>query len=161
MRHLLTAVVALALTCSAAGQDFGKIISLDDGDSGVLLVGKDSVRFRLLDIDTPEKRGGQAFWKASKKYLSNLTEGHTLRIEGGGTDRYHRRLVMLYLPDALGGHCINMEMVRTGHAWWNWPFSRDINYRWAEDSARALRRGIWKDPKAIPPWEWRRGKRNK
>jgi endonuclease YncB( thermonuclease family) len=29
-------------------------------------------------------------------------------------------------------------------------------YSFAEDEARARHIGLWKDPKAMPPWEWRR-----
>ena len=31
-------------------------------------------------------------------------------------------------------------------------------YRDEEDAAKAARRGLWKDPKAIPPWAWRKGR---
>ncbi|MCA1851697.1 MAG: thermonuclease family protein [Beggiatoa sp.] len=31
-----------------------------------------------------------------------------------------------------------------------------VAYARAEETARAERRGLWRDPKPVPPWEFRR-----
>ena len=55
---------------------------------------------------------------------------------------------------------MNIEMVKSGYAWWYKkyaPFSDEL--REAEQRARAEGLGLWADPNAIPPWEWRQANR--
>jgi len=58
-----------------------------------------------------------------------------------------------------------LEQVRAGLAWHN-KHDQDeqtqtdrLIYARAEEEARGDERGLWADPKPIPPWEWRSGKR--
>jgi endonuclease YncB( thermonuclease family) len=39
------------------------------------------------------------------------------------------------------------------------PTQERLVYRDEEEAAKAARRGLWKDPKAMPPWEWRKTER--
>jgi endonuclease YncB( thermonuclease family) len=55
------------------------------------------------------------------------------------------------------GRNLNREIVRAGLAW---RFERyahhDTVLRDLEREARGARRGLWADPQAVPPWEWRK-----
>ena len=59
---------------------------------------------------------------------------------------------------------VGLEQTRTGLAWWYREYAHEqarrerLVYRDEEDAAKAARRGLWKDPKAIPPWAWRKGR---
>lgn len=71
-------------------------------------------------------------------------------------DRYGRLVADVILPD---GRVLNHELVRAGFAWWFRRYSTDTTLRDLEAEARADKRGLWADPKPVPPWEWRAAKR--
>ncbi len=48
-------------------------------------------------------------------------------------------------------------MLATRMAWHYRHFSSNKALQAAEDAARAAKQGLWSDPKAVPPWEWRKG----
>lgn len=59
---------------------------------------------------------------------------------------------------------VNREMVAAGMAWvypqyCNAPECED--WRAAEAEAQTGKVGLWVQPNAVPPWEWRRSKRPK
>jgi micrococcal nuclease len=57
------------------------------------------------------------------------------------------------LPD---GRNLNHEIVRAGFAWWFQRYAlTDTELKKLEAEAREARRGLWADPKPVPPWEWR------
>jgi hypothetical protein len=42
---------------------------------------------------------------------------------------------------------------------WYWEYApADSGLAGAEGEARAAKRGLWSQPDAVPPWDWRRGK---
>lgn len=73
------------------------------------------------------------------------------------TDRYGRLVGEVLLPD---GRNLNHELVRAGMAWWYRRYAQeDTTLAQLEAEARAARRGLWRDPHPVPPWEWRRTQR--
>ena len=69
-------------------------------------------------------------------------------------DRYKRTVAEIILPD---GRNLNQELVRAGLAWWYQQYARrELILRDLEQEARAARRGLWKDPQPVPPWDWRK-----
>jgi endonuclease YncB( thermonuclease family) len=52
-----------------------------------------------------------------------------------------------------------MEMVREGFAWRYVQYDRAGEFTAAEADAREHKRGLWADPHPVPPWEFRRAKR--
>lgn len=128
-----------------------KVVGVHDGDSiTVLREGNVQVKIRLEGIDAPELK--QPFGAASKKLLSDLVFGKSVEIEEKGKDRYKRTLANVYIADAL----VNRSMVEQGLAWHFVKYSKDTSLRDAEHKARSQKVGIWADPHAIPPWDWRR-----
>ena len=69
-------------------------------------------------------------------------------------DRYGRTVGEVLLPD---GRSLNRELVRAEFAWWYRRYAPDDEtLDQLEHEARGTQRGLWADPHAVPPWEWRR-----
>lgn len=165
---VVVALVALALQglpSYAADYRFelhGKVIYIDDGDTVVLLDdGKKRHRIRLTDIDAPEtpkeKQGkaGQPFSNASSRNLASLAKGRNVKALCYEVDDFERPVCRLMVGD----RDLNLEQVRAGLAWANASnprYVRDARVFQYEKEARQAKRGLWADPKPIPPWVWRK-----
>lgn len=131
-----------------------KVVGIKDGDTYSILYHKKEHSIRLEHIDCPE--GGQPFGKNAKRYASTICFDSTVLVKlTGKKDRFGRLIGELYLDDK----CINKEMVRAGFAWHFIKYSKDYSYSELEEQARKAKLGLWTDPNAIPPWEWRKKKR--
>lgn len=53
---------------------------------------------------------------------------------------------------------VNLELVKQGLAWHFKKYSHNPVYAKLELEARKNKVGLWQDPKAIPPWLWRKPK---
>jgi hypothetical protein len=53
------------------------------------------------------------------------------------------------------GQDVNAGMIAAGMAWHYTRYSKAADLAAAERDARAARHGLWGDPEAVPPWEWR------
>ena len=134
-----------------------KVVGVADGDSiTVLAPGNQQVKIRLHGIDCPES--GQAFGKRAKQFTSNQCFGKTITYRKVDIDRYGRTVATVYLDD---GRELNLEIIRAGYAWHYRRYSDRQDYAEAEEQARAEKLGLWSDPHAKPPWEWRRDRRRK
>ena len=134
----------------------GKVIGITDGDTLTVLKDNKQYKIRLAEIDTPEK--DQPYGNKAKQALSDFVFGKSVRIEVETTDRYGRTVGKVYLGDM----DINAELVRNGYAWVYRRYAKDKILYDLETEARENQLGLWALPEAqrIPPWEWRRGKRN-
>ena len=134
----------------------GKVISIADGDTITVLRDKEQVRIRLYGIDTPEL--GQAFGTKAKQLTSGMVFGEVVEVEPIDTDRYGRTVALVSVFKRL----VNEELVNAGYAWVYTRYcTQPLCERWKllESEAREAKRGLWSDPHAIPPWEFRRQKR--
>ena len=155
MIRLLTAFCLLfATTGGVAGEITGKVIAVADGDTITVLIGHREIKVRLTEIDAPEKK--QAFWSRSKQSLSDLCFGKTATLAEHGKDRYGRTLARV----TCAGTDANAVQVRRGMAWVYDRYVTDHSLYSVQADAKAARRGLWKDDQPVPPWEWRRIKRN-
>ena len=148
-RLFLLAAVAAALFA----QDFtGNVVSITDGDTIRVMHNGVSERIRLWGIDCPESK--QAFGTRAKQFTGDLAFGQTVTVKVRDIDRYKRTVAEIILPD---GRNLNREIVRAGFAWWYVTYARrETILRDLQNEARAAKRGLWADPKPVPPWEWRR-----
>lgn len=128
---------------------YGSIVSVQDGDTLTALVDRKPTKVRLLDIDAPESK--QAFGSRSKQSLSELCQGKAAVIITSSKDRYGRPLANVWC----GGLHVNPEQVRRGMAWVYDQYVKDRSLYQLQDEARSVKRGLWADPKSIPPWDWR------
>jgi len=152
-RSFFALIVLCSLSCVPAEQQ-GKVVKVVDGDTFDLLEVNKTTRIRLFGIDSPER--GQAFNKRAKAFTDSLVAGKQIRVVVRDTDRYGRTVGDAYLTD--GTH-VNAEIVRAGFAWQFRQYSTDPEIGRLEQAARENRRGLWEDEHAIPPWEFRKGKR--
>lgn len=153
--RVVAALVALIITTAAGATDTiqCEVVGVADGDTLTCLTAeRKQIKVRLAQIDAPES--GQPYGQASKKALSDLVFRKQITLEPETTDRYGRTVATV----RRGDQDINLEMIRRGMAWVYPRYARDPDYFQAHDAAKAARRGLWDDPKAISPEEWRRGK---
>jgi len=78
-----------------------------------------------------------------------------VRIETHGQDKYGRTLGEVFD----GAESINRRLVRDGMAWHYVKYSTSKELADAEKSARQSKAGLWADPAAVPPWEYRAKKK--
>ncbi len=148
------ALAAFSLAAPAAELE-GRVVRVADGDTLTVLVHNRMLRVRLVEIDAPEKR--QAFGTRSGQSLAELCMNKPARIVTKGVDRYDRVLGRVYCA----GVDANAEQVRRGMAWVYDRYVTDAGLYAQQDSARAAQRGLWADPRPVPPWAWRAAKRRR
>jgi endonuclease YncB( thermonuclease family) len=127
----------------------GKVLRIIDGDTFVFQAEEGSLKVRMDGIDAPEK--DQEFGLEAKEFLNAyLYKKGTLQNKG--VDRYGRTLGVLFVD----GVNVNLVMVQKGFAWHYKKYSDDVALADAENRARRLKVGLWKDEGALAPWEWRK-----
>ena len=130
-----------------------KVIGIADGDTVTVLQGTTQIKIRLYGIDCPERK--QAFGSKAKQFTSDLVFGQTVRVEPCTKDRYGRTVAWVYFDSK----CLNEELLKAGFAWHFKKYSSDEKLSDFEIEARQKRAGLWSDPNAVAPWEYRRLKR--
>jgi endonuclease YncB( thermonuclease family) len=138
----------------------GKVVRVSDGDTVNLLVENKQERIRLASIDAPEtahgsSQPGQPFGEASRKKLAEYVAGKTLTVVCFEKDHYDRHICDI----PVNGTTANRLQVEQGYAWANQQakgkFLRDKTLVDLEKSARQKKLGLWAEPGAIAPWQWR------
>ena len=134
----------------------GLVIKVADGDTiTVLDANKQQHKIRLNWIDAPESK--QAFGQVSKKYLDEMVYKKNVTIEYEKKDMYGRILGFIKID----GKNVNLEMVKAGMAWHYEHFAKNAtDYAEAQKQAKLEKKGLWKDPNPIPPWDFRKNAKN-
>jgi endonuclease YncB( thermonuclease family) len=157
---LLAAALAFGPARAGEWTLSGRVVALKDGDSFVVLDGKTQHPIRIAGIDAPEH--GQPYGNASKRNLSRHIFNRNVAARCYKRDRFGRNVCRVFVDR---GQDVGLEQVRAGLAWWLRDHAIEQTpeeqggYQGAEDAARVTRRGLWKDAKPVPPWEWRAVKR--
>lgn len=155
---LITVVISLVLSVLVKADELsGRVVAVADGDTITLLTpDKRQIRVRLAQIDAPEK--AQPYGQKSKQALSDLVFGQTISVRVETTDRYGRTVGTVFYE----GKDVNLDLVRSGHAWVYRQYANDREYYSAEERARTMQIGLWalQNDQRVPPWEWRKSKRN-
>lgn len=150
-----------------AGQAFtgtvaGQVVGVTDGDTITVLDDQRTQhKIRLAGIDAPEK--AQAFGQRSKEHLSSLVFGKQVTVEAAKQDRYRRTVGKVIID----GRDANLSMVVDGFAWHYKKYEGEqspsdrLLYADAEREARLERRGLWVEPVALAPWNWRKMKKQR
>lgn len=151
--------LAMGLSGAAAAQvQHCKITSVHDGDSiRVRCPGqKKTIAVRLDQIDAPEIT--QAHGIASRDYLRRFCPvGQAVAIDVAGLDRYRRTLAQV----RCNGVNANAAMVKSGNAWVYEHYTDDVSLRRDQAKAKAERRGLWENRKAMPPWDFRKAQKSR
>src|SRR5215831_10594859 len=140
----------------AFATDFsGPVISVLDGDTIEVLHNTRAERVRLNGIDCPEK--GQPYGKKAKQAASALVFGKQVTLKTYGLDKYGRTIADVLLPD---GTNVNHELVKQGWCWWYRKYAPgDTVLEGLERDARDAKKGLWVDPHPVPPWVYRKARR--
>jgi len=135
----------------------GMVVKVTDGDTIRLLVGKNQLKVRLAEIDSPET--DQPWGKRSRQALAGKISGKRVRVRWENKDRYGRIIGTVFL----GERNINREMIGEGQAWVYRRYLQDKSLQLAEKKAKEAGSGLWSLPEGRrkAPWLWRKaaGKR--
>jgi len=145
-------IIFLALSQGALAETLsGTVVSVVDGDTLTIQdAGKRRHRVRLAEIDAPERQ--QAFYAQSGQSLYRLCFKKAAQVEWQAKDENQRYVGQV----TCAGVDANAEQVRRGMAWVSPKFTKPGSPLYElETHARLRGIGLWADPKARPPWEWR------
>jgi endonuclease YncB( thermonuclease family) len=168
LRIPLAAGLALALSFSASADFTGSVVGVADGDTiTVLDAARTRHKVRLAGIDAPER--GQPGGFRSKESLARLVRERGVRVEGEKQDRYGRIVAKVWVAPPDCPKCgttldAGFAQIAMGRAWWYRRHASEQSpedrgrYALAEQEAKATKAGLWRDPKPVPPWEWRKEK---
>ncbi len=138
-------------------QTKGKVIAVKDGDTVVvLLAGNIQETLRLAEVDCPES--SQAFGKNAKQFTSTQVFGKTIMFYSLGKDRYGRIVAGVFYD---GDKYLSREIVRAGFGWWYFKASKNTELQKLQDEAKEKKLGLWTDPHAVSPWDFRKQKTKK
>ena len=128
----------------------GKCVGVTDGDTIKVMHNGNAEKIRLYGIDCPEK--SQPFGKKAKRFASDIVFKKIVEIKPIKKDCYGRTIAWVHV----GNKCLNKELVKEGMAWHYKKYSNDADLARLEMQARVYKIGLWINPHAVPPWEWRR-----
>jgi endonuclease YncB( thermonuclease family) len=134
----------------------GEVVAVADGDTITVLSEGVQHKIRLLGIDAPEK--SQAFGNQSKQSLADMVFRKTVAVEYNKRDKYNRIVGKVLLED----NDLNIEQIKRGLAWHYKKYEKEQEladrsiYANEEYIASQDKRGLWAEPKHIPPWEFRK-----
>ncbi|MBT9548597.1 MAG: thermonuclease family protein [Candidatus Sericytochromatia bacterium] len=140
----------------AKGQTFsGRVVGVSDGDTITVLDIETNAQYkiRLNGVDSPESK--QPFGEKAKQFTSILVFSKLVAIAVADKDRYGRLVGNV----TIGQKNLSEELVKAGFAWHYTQYSKSQILAKMESEARAAKRGLWADPKPVPPWEFRKAKR--
>ena len=143
------------LFAAAADELKGKVVKVVDGDTLHINItgGKKKQRLRFQGIDAPETE--QQHGKKSARFLADLLLNKEVTIKTDPKrqyDQYDRMLGKVYI----NGKDVELIMLSEGMAWHYKYHNKEKLYAEAEQSARVAKKGLWKDPNPIQPYEFRK-----
>jgi micrococcal nuclease len=128
----------------------GKIIRVIDGDMLLFLTEDSTFTIHLYGIDAPEK--GQVFGERTINHLEAYLWVNA-KIQLKRDINREGISVLLFIK----GTNINKDLVKNGYAWYDRPHCIDAELARAEEHAREKKLGLWRNPKAVSPWDFRNG----
>lgn len=159
-RSLLLVATLLLANVSNADTLHGRVVGVADGDTVTVLDASNTqFKIRLMGIDAPEKK--QAFGNRSKEHLSSLVFNKQVTVDYSKKDKYGRTVGKIIVE----GVDANLEQIKAGMAWHYKKYQKEqsvddrLIYAHAEEQAREVKRGLWRDVDPTPPWDWRKEKK--
>lgn len=156
IRLALVLSTAAGVTQVEAKRLDGIFTSLQATEVLVMDYGSGTYDVRILGIDAPEP--GQPFAEEARAFVRDLAVGREGYLRFRARNAAGEMVSRVYV----GGHDIALELLRAGLAW-RLPsatykpraegLADDLTA--AEAEGRAAKRGIWSQPGAISPWEFR------
>lgn len=149
-------LLILPVSQTAAVEFTARVVSVIDGDDIVVRHNGLNEDVRPNGIDCPEE--GQAYGRRAKEFTTKLAYHKTVKVQTYGSDAFGRTIADVILPD---GRLLNHELVKAGLAWRFRRYAPE-NEELAklEKEARASKKELWRDPNPIPPWVFRKLRRD-
>ncbi len=133
-----------------------EVESVQDGDTlTVETQDHTRIKVRLAGVDAPETSTSlvQPFGLDATKALEKKVIGNTVVMVPKEKDRWGRTVADVWVSD----RWVNLELIEEGAAWWYEEYAPDNqHFKEAQSSARLKHFGLWQDPTAIHPSEWRK-----
>lgn len=141
--------------------------SIYDGDT--LMVQRDGteMKIRLCGVDAPEQE--QPLGIAARDHLRSLVDqgDGSIEVVPVEKDRYGRMVAELFVQPRAGlGYqpgeeiALNAQMVKDGYAYHYAQYSDQCPngaiLAGLEAEAQQQQQGVWRDPNAVKPWDYRR-----
>ena len=140
-------VISATLLCLVVGISDGDTLTARCGQPGTY----EQVKVRIHAIDAPESN--QPYGNRSRESLSDLCFQQQARIQHQDADRYGRMVASVECR----GKDVAQHQVSTGMAWVYVKYAKGRSDLFAlEKQARQAGAGLWRDPDAVAPWDWRR-----
>lgn len=158
MIRVFLACLALVFVHSLAFAYSGKVVAVQEGDRLTMLHNGKRLNVQLYGIDAPELK--QAYGNEARSFLDAFTKEESVEVEPIGTVKKGKLTGMVLL----GSDNINELLLLKGQAWVDRSqCTADICSKWIkmEEAAKATQKGLWIDPQAMPPWEFRAQKASK
>ena len=161
MRYFIFTILFLFSLHSFAEELIAKVIKVSDGDTITVLDNNNQKhKIRLKGIDAPESQ--QTYGDISTQSLAELVYDKEVVVNWDKKDKYYRILGKVIVD----GKDANYEQLKKGLAWYYKQYEKDLSdedkkrYSEAEEWARNYTEGLWADSNSIPPWEFRRKRKN-
>ncbi len=134
--------------------------SVHDGDTIRVERQGQTLKIRFCGIDAPELKQPQG--EQARNYLRSLLNqsDNQVQLNPVDTDRYGRTVAEVFRRSHGKLLNVNAEMAEGGWAYYYASYARNCPQRSAIAAAEALAKqqklGVWKNPKAVRPWDWRK-----
>ncbi len=130
-----------------------KVVKVIDGDTFSVSSDNQTLKVRVLGINTPEtvdpRRKVECFGKEASDKAKSLLTGQTVKLETDPTqddkDKYGRLLRYVYLPN---NKDYGLEMIKSGYAYeytYDLPYKYQNEYKSAQIEAERAKVGLWSD----------------
>ncbi|KAI5077124.1 hypothetical protein GOP47_0006948 [Adiantum capillus-veneris] len=126
-----------------------KVVDSKDGSGTIAR----RYKVRLRGIDAPES--SMPFGPEAKAMLGSLVEGQALRLLVYTVDRYGRIVADVFCNKGF----VQEILLKNGACWHYIAYDKRPELSKWEDEARSRGLGLWGEPNAVKPWEYRRDKR--
>ena len=131
--------------------EYYQVVKIVDGDTIDVKMYDNTVRVRLIGIDTPElvdpRRPVECFALEASNKAKEILTNQSVRLETditqGDRDKYDRLLRYVFLPD---GTNVNQLMIAQGYAQeytYELPYTYQEEFQQAEKSAQDNQLGLW------------------
>jgi endonuclease YncB( thermonuclease family) len=170
LRFALPILLSFAAAVVSATELHGMVVGVADGDTiTVLDAAHTRHKVRLSGIDAPERH--QPFGTRATQHLSALVFGKEVVVLWEKHDRYGRIVGKVLAPECTHNACAKtvdagLAQISAGLAWHYRQYEKEQapqdrqRYSAAERRAREKHEGLWQDTSPVPPWNYRRERRD-
>ncbi len=128
----------------------GKVVSVIDGNTVVVISGSETYQVVLRDVDSPEP--GQPFAEEARLHLEKNLLNKNISLELSGKDRWGNYVGVVYVNASTD---LRHELVRKGLAWATEKCTQPELIQ-LQELAQQTKSGLWSEESPTPPWVFRR-----